>query len=61
MDYNNWSKVIKKIIGFSFIEDFYEIKEIIGKGKFSVVKCAIHKKTSKKVAVKIIKKKAMTK
>lgn len=37
----------------------YEIKDSIGKGKFGRVKLGIHKKTGKKVAIKILKKKKM--
>ena len=39
--------------------DYYEIKETLGKGKFGLVKAAIHKKTGKKVAVKVMTKKEM--
>lgn len=40
-----WVKVIKTAIGYSNIEDFYEIKGDLGKGKFGLVKHAVHKKT----------------
>ena len=33
--------------------DYYELKEVIGKGKFGVVNLGIHKKTQQQVAVKI--------
>ena len=36
--------------------DYYELKEVIGKGKFGVVNLGIHKKTQQQVAVKIINK-----
>ena len=39
--------------------DFYEIKSTLGKGKFGLVKSAIHKKTGKGVAVKVLSKKKM--
>ena len=48
---------IKKAIGYTKFSDFYELKESIGKGKFGVVKLGIHKKSGKKVAVKILNKK----
>ena len=54
-----WIKVIKKAIGYTNIEDFYEIKEDVGRGKFGVVKIGIHKKTGKTVAIKVIKKRDM--
>jgi serine/threonine protein kinase len=51
---------IKKVIGYSNLFDFYDIKDTLGKGKFGLVKSAIHKKTGKGVAVKIMSKKEMT-
>jgi serine/threonine protein kinase len=36
------------------------MKEILGKGKFGMVKEAIHKKTGKSVAVKIMSKQEMS-
>lgn len=39
--------VIKKVIGYTNLLDFYEIKKTIGKGKFGLVRSAIHKKTGK--------------
>lgn len=51
---------IKKVIGYSNLFDFYDIKDTLGKGKFGLVKQAIHKKTGKAVAVKIMSKKEMT-
>lgn len=56
---DSWVKVIRTAIGYSNIEDFYEIKGDLGKGKFGLVKHAIHKKTQKEVAIKVIKKKDM--
>eukprot|EP01118_Nematostelium_gracile_P018069 TRINITY_DN78_c0_g1_i1.p1 TRINITY_DN78_c0_g1~~TRINITY_DN78_c0_g1_i1.p1 ORF type:complete len:407 (+),score=134.07 TRINITY_DN78_c0_g1_i1:164-1384(+) len=38
------------------VEDFYDVKEIIGRGNYSVVKRAVHKKTDEEVALKIIQK-----
>ena len=47
---------IKEAIGYTKFSDFYDLKEVLGKGKFSVVHLGIHKKTQQKVAVKIINK-----
>ena len=49
-------KNIKQAIGYTKFSDFYELKEVIGKGKFGVVNLGIHKKTGEKVAVKILNK-----
>lgn len=59
-DREEWVKHIKKAIGYAHLFDFYDIKESVGKGKFGTIKVGIHKKTGKKVAVKIMKKKQMT-
>jgi len=55
-----WMDAIMKVIGYSNVFDFYEIKETLGKGKFGLVKSAIHKKTRKSVAVKVMSKKSMS-
>jgi len=55
-----WMDAIKKVIGYSNLFDFYTIKETLGKGKFGLVKSAIHHKTGQSVAVKVMSKKNMT-
>lgn len=55
-----WVNALKKVVGYSNLFDFYEIKETLGKGKFGLVKAAVHKKTGKKVAVKVMSKKEMS-
>lgn len=47
---------IKEAIGYMKFTDYYELKEVIGKGKFGTVNLGIHKKTQQQVAVKIINK-----
>lgn len=59
-DKEKWMEHIKKVIGYSNLFDFYDIKETLGKGKFGLVKAAVHKKSAKKVAVKVMSKKEMT-
>ena len=39
--------------------DYYDVGETVGKGQFGLVKLATHKKTGRKVAIKIVKKKDM--
>jgi hypothetical protein len=58
-DYDDWVAKLKAALGYYSISSYYDIGESIGKGKFGRVKLAIHKKTNKKVAVKILKKKKM--
>ena len=55
-----WVKAIKQVINYSNVFDFYEIKHSLGKGKFGLVKSAIHKKTRKTVAIKVMSKKEMS-
>ena len=59
-DKKKWMDAIKEVIGYSNLFDFYDIKETLGKGKFGLVKSAVHKKSGKKVAVKIMSKKEMS-
>ena len=47
---------IKEAIGYVKFSDLYEMKEVIGKGKFGVVNLGIHKKTGQQVAIKILNK-----
>ncbi len=58
-DHKTWMAKIKEAIGAHDILDHYEMGESIGKGKFGRVKAGVHKKTNKKVAIKILKKKKM--
>lgn len=57
---DDWVNHIKKAIGYANLFDYYDVKESVGKGKFGTIKVGIHKKTGKKVAIKIMKKKQMT-
>ena len=51
-----FTEKIKKAIGYVKFSDLYEMKEVIGKGKFGVVNLGIHKKTGQQVAIKILNK-----
>ena len=59
-DKDKWMTAIKKVVGYANMFDFYEIKQTLGKGKFGLVKSAIHRKTGKQVAVKVMSKKEMS-
>jgi serine/threonine protein kinase len=59
-DKEMWTDAIKKSIGFANLLDFYDLKETLGKGKYGVVKKAIHKHTEKECAVKLVKKKDLS-
>jgi serine/threonine protein kinase len=53
---DTWIEAIKKVTKYSSLYDFYEVGENLGKGKYGIVKRAVHKKTGKKCAVKLIQK-----
>lgn len=55
-----WIDSIKKATGYASLHDFYELGDNLGKGKYGLVKAAVHKKTGQEVAVKIIKKKELS-
>ena len=52
----NFVEKIKKALNYFKFSDLYEMKEVIGKGKFGVVNLGIHKKTGQQVAIKILNK-----
>jgi serine/threonine protein kinase len=56
-DYIKWVESIRKVVHYSNLNDLYEIKSPLGKGKFGLVKLGIHKESGREVAVKIINKK----
>jgi serine/threonine protein kinase len=51
---------IKRAIGYANVFDFYEFRENLGQGKYGVVKLGIHKKSSREVAIKIVKKRDLS-
>ena len=58
-EYENWIKSIRKVTGYENLTDIYDIKEKLGNGKFGLVRLGIHKKSQRKVAVKVMSKKDM--
>ena len=56
-EYIKWVESIRKVVHYSNLNDLYEIKGDLGKGKFGLVKLGIHKESGREVAVKIINKK----
>ena len=59
-EYHNWVNNIRKIVGYSNLNEIYEIRQVLGKGKFGLVKLGIHRGNGRKVAIKIINKKLVT-
>ena len=54
-----WLDVLKSIVGYSNLFDYYNIEDNLGKGQFGLVKLASHKRTAQKVAIKTVQKKDM--
>ena len=59
-EYYNWVNTLRKIVGYSNLNEIYEIRQVLGKGKFGLVKLGIHRGNGRKVAIKIINKKLVT-
>ena len=55
-----WIQWFQEAMGYSNVFQFYTLDKTLGKGQFGLVKLAVHKQTSKKVAIKQVKKKNMT-
>ncbi len=58
-EYKSWVLAIKKVIGYSDINEIYEIGEKLGNGKFGLVRLGVNKSLNEKVAIKIMSKKDM--
>ena len=54
--YTDWVESLKLAMKYKDILEQYEFKEIVGKGKFSIVYCAYDKINKRKVAIKRIDK-----
>ena len=59
-EFKKWVSMIKNLIGYANIKDFYTLTEDLGNGKFGIVKLGIHNKTGAKVAIKTMQKSLMT-
>ncbi len=55
-----WVNALKEALGYTNLSDFYDMKKPLGKGKFGLVRLAIHKQTGANVAIKIVKKAKLT-
>jgi serine/threonine protein kinase len=53
---DKWVTTIKKAMGYSNIEDFYTFGNVLGKGKFGLVRGGVHKKDGTSVAIKCVAK-----
>lgn len=56
-----WIVALRDAAGYRSVLDHYDIsKKVLGKGKFGIVKLAVHKKTGKEVAIKMVSKTEMS-
>ena len=51
-----WMRKLLQTIGYSCVQDFYDLSIPLGKGQFGLVKLGTHKRTGKQVAIKTVKK-----
>ena len=51
-----WSTILKEVVGYANLLDYYVVDKTIGKGQFGVVKLAKHKTNEEIVAIKTISK-----
>lgn len=56
---DQWLQAIRTAIGYSNLFNSYELKGILGQGKYAEVRAAQHRTSGKKVAVKILRKYCM--
>lgn len=59
-EYKIWLEKLRLTTGYSDLNDTYEVKEVIGKGKFGLIRLGVHKESKRMVAIKILDKKKMT-
>ena len=53
-EYSQWIFNLKKAIGYSNLNDIYEMKQELARGKYGIIKLGINKQTQEKVAIKIL-------
>lgn len=59
-EYHQWLINLRKAVGYSDLNDIYEIKGKLGNGKFGLVRLGINKLSKEKVAIKIMSKNNMS-
>lgn len=59
-DQQQWRDWLQEAMGYSNVFQYYTLDKTLGKGQFGLVKLALHKQRSQKVAIKQVKKKNMT-
>ena len=60
-DYQKWIKYLRKATDYEDLYKSYEMKDIIGKGRYGTIRVGYHKIKKRYVAIKIINKKSVSK
>ena len=60
-DYQNWVKFLRKATDYEDLYKSYEMKDIIGQGRYGTIRVGYHKIKKRFVAIKIINKKSISK
>lgn len=59
-EFNRWMQILKQVIEYAELSEYYQVKDDLGSGKFGQVKLGYHKVNKRHVAIKSFKKKEMT-
>ena len=59
-EYHKWIKYLRKAVDYEDLYKSYEIKDIIGQGRYGAIRVGYHKIKNRYVAIKIINKKSIS-
>ena len=59
-EYHKWIKYLRKAVEYEDLYKSYEMKDIIGQGRYGTIRVGYHKIKNRYVAIKIINKKSMS-
>jgi hypothetical protein len=60
-DHQNWVKYLRKATDYEDLYKSYEMKDVIGQGRYGTIRVGYHKIKKRFVAIKIINKKSISK
>ena len=59
-EYHKWIKYLRKAVDYEDLYKSYEMKDIIGQGRYGTIRVGYHKIKNRYVAIKIVNKKSMS-